>query len=70
MLGALLAAAAAAGDETRQSVVAPLEPFLALRLVTDAFIKDHWDTERAWRTAAEFRHGEGRAGLRNPFRRR
>jgi hypothetical protein len=70
MLGALLAAANAAGDETWQSVVGLLEPFLALRLVSDAFIKDHWDTDRAWRLAAEFGHGESKGGFRNPFRRR
>ena len=47
-----------------------LEPFLALRLVSDAFIKDHWDAGRAWRVAAEFGYGESKGGFRNPFRRR
>jgi hypothetical protein len=69
MIGALLAAASEAGDETWQSVVGLLEPFLALRLVSDSFIKDYWDTDRAYRFAAEFGRGEGK-GFRNPFRRR
>jgi hypothetical protein len=47
-----------------------LEPFLALRLVSDAFIRDHWDAGRAWRVAAEFGYGESKGGFRNPFRRR
>jgi hypothetical protein len=48
-----------------------LEPFLALRLVSETYIKDQWDTERASRLAAEFGQGaDAKASFRNPFRRR
>jgi hypothetical protein len=70
MIGALLAAARMSGHDTWQDVMGLLEPFLALRLVSEAFIKDQWDTDRALRLAAEFGQSDGKGSFRNPFRRR
>ena len=71
MIGALLAAARMSGPDTWQAVMSFLEPFLALRLVSETYIKDQWDTERASRLAAEFSQGaNAKASSRNPFRRR
>ncbi|HEY6787726.1 MAG TPA: hypothetical protein VI365_10475 [Trebonia sp.] len=70
IIGALLAAARMSGPDTWQAVMGLLEPFLALRLVSETFIKDQWDSDRASRLAAEFGQGDSKGSLRNPFRRR
>ncbi len=70
MIGGLLAAARRSGPQTWQSVMGLLEPFLALRLVSEARIKDQWDAERASRLAAEFGQGDSKSSFRMPFRRR
>jgi hypothetical protein len=70
MIGALLSAARMSGPDTWQAVMGLLEPFLALRLVSETYIKDQWDTDRASRLAAEFGQGDSKGGLRSRLRRR
>jgi hypothetical protein len=69
MIGGLLAAAKMASPEMWQAVMRLLEPVLAARWTADYLPPELWDADRVMRSA-ELARGEGKRGVRNPFRRR